>query len=76
MTHDFEKPLARLQLLATGIAAGGLLLGAILMTLGATKIGLWSLTFNVGLLLVLFGVAGARIFSLAREVVSDHHPVS
>ena len=69
MNEDLHRPLVRLQLLAAGIAIGGLLLGTLLVVIGVTKIYVWSLTFNVGLLLLLFGLAGVRIIFLARELV-------
>lgn len=67
-TADLARPLARLQFLAAGVTVGGLLLGTILLVIGITKTGVFTLTFNVGLLLILFGWAGARIFFLAREL--------
>ena len=69
MNEDLHRPLVRLQILAAGVGIGGLLLGTILVVIGVTKLYVWSLTFNVGLLLLMFGLAGVRIIFLARELV-------
>lgn len=68
----FAAPLRRIYMLAGLIAVGGLVLGGMLIAIAMKQnIGLWSLTFNVGLLLVLFGLAGLRVVSLVRQVVRE-----
>ncbi len=66
-SDGWSSPYTRMRFLAFGIGFGGLVLGGILFTLGVVKVGAWSLTFNVGLMLLMFGYAGLRIASLAKE---------